>query len=447
MNRLIGLSIISLLLNCATAHALFMSPSPVPLDRIVINTMVRLEKNPGDAKLHYSLARAYYLAFFNQSHLVPAFEHKMSKGNERHYSIAPDWNASFQFIVIREEATRRALLGFEVESVEDLKPDQRQPFYLTLDNIRSSLIKDKWQPKKLNRDKAIAYAVKARSHFLKAIQGDAHPLYYLGLASLYEQVFAFQKSQKPIHPDFASLNLDLTREIYYKAFIMAKKEDADRKFFPVAGLPSLVSHEAGNAWIRLKGDDPRKIKIIQDHINQLKGLKPGPITPLIVTSEEMECPSDFVASGKYVQFDLDGDGIVEWREWISPEAGILVWDPTGSATVTSGRNLFGNYTFQLLWEDGFHALSILDNDGNRQIDGGELDGLSLWYDTNSNGISEAGEIKPVDHFNIRALKLNGIQQRDGMLIRPGGAVYEGEHTPVGHIWDWISQPGSPPLAR
>src|SRR5690606_11753001 len=107
-----------------------------------------------------------------------------------------------------------------------------------------------------------------------------------------------------------------------------------------------------------------------------------------------------------------------WRA--GSKSPLLVWDPEGTGLISSGTQLFGNWFFggkkssytpasingsapPAPWKDGYEALGTLDADGNGRISGIELDGLSLWYDRNMNGISEAGEVKSIKSAGIISL--------------------------------------------
>jgi hypothetical protein len=80
-----------------------------------------------------------------------------------------------------------------------------------------------------------------------------------------------------------------------------------------------------------------------------------------------------------------------------------VFDRHREGRVTSGLQLFGSVTFWLFWENGYDALRSLDDNGDGAIAGLELDGLSLWRDRNSNGVSERGEVRPASEAGVVSL--------------------------------------------
>jgi hypothetical protein len=103
---------------------------------------------------------------------------------------------------------------------------------------------------------------------------------------------------------------------------------------------------------------------------------------------------DLRADGPAVRFDADGSGVAKPWTWITPDAGWLVSDIHRSGRITSALQLFGNVTWWLFWNNGYEPLRALDDNADGTIAGRELDGLSVWRDANSNGVSEAGEVQP-----------------------------------------------------
>lgn len=83
------------------------------------------------------------------------------------------------------------------------------------------------------------------------------------------------------------------------------------------------------------------------------------------------------------------------------ETGFLVWDPLDEGRIESGRQLFGNYTWQIFWKDGFEPLEHLDDDSNGALEGDELKGLSVWHDRGTDGISNGSEVEPLSSFGVK----------------------------------------------
>jgi hypothetical protein len=107
-----------------------------------------------------------------------------------------------------------------------------------------------------------------------------------------------------------------------------------------------------------------------------------------------------------VRFDLNGDQVKESWSWTraNDEDGWLALDRDGNGTIDSGLELFGNWTDQdrSAEPNGFRALREFDKRAN----GGNADGwidvsdrifldLRIWSDRNRNGVSEIGELRPL----------------------------------------------------
>jgi tetratricopeptide (TPR) repeat protein len=127
------------------------------------------------------------------------------------------------------------------------------------------------------------------------------------------------------------------------------------------------------------------------------------VTPIAIPLVGNIDLADIIDGAPAVAFDLDGSGRDQTWEWINPNAGWLVHDFQGTGRVRSGRDLFGSVTFWIFWRHGYEALSALDDDGDRYLRGSELDGLAIWHDTNSNGVSEPGEVRSLASWGVTAL--------------------------------------------
>jgi hypothetical protein len=125
------------------------------------------------------------------------------------------------------------------------------------------------------------------------------------------------------------------------------------------------------------------------------------ITPIAIPLDSSFGPPADPAAR--VLFDADGSGVHRRWTWITPDAGWLVHDPGGTGRITSALQWFGSVTFWLFWENGYHALAALDDDGDGELRGRELMHLAIWHDSNRNGISDPGEVRPLSAHRIVAI--------------------------------------------
>jgi hypothetical protein len=127
------------------------------------------------------------------------------------------------------------------------------------------------------------------------------------------------------------------------------------------------------------------------------------ITPIAVPLRDGLTAQEITNARARVPFDLNGSALPQRWTWITPDAAWLVMDRHGRQQIRSGLQLFGSVTFWLFWENGYHAMRALDDDGDGRLRGEELTGLALWRDANSDGVSDTGEIRSVAEWNIAEL--------------------------------------------
>ena len=106
-----------------------------------------------------------------------------------------------------------------------------------------------------------------------------------------------------------------------------------------------------------------------------------------------------------VFFDHNGDKIAFKSSWVNSSDGILARDIDGDGKITSGAELFGNFTKLKngeLAKNGAQALKDLDdnNDGIFDSNDKAFNEILVWQDKNSDGISQKNELKKV---RIRSL--------------------------------------------
>jgi hypothetical protein len=373
---------------------MFARPQYVPVERLIQNATAYIQQEPNDPSGYYTLGRIHYLAFANKAFIVGAFIHPISS------DVIPFWWwENYLSSARRYEAISIALEEYGFESVDDVYGPGQDEFWDRVRVIENELITGGWQPERPTNEQLIEHAGAAQWNFLRAIALDPNnALYYLGQASLGEQYLDFfQETSTALMPaQIKNIFLDGVKETYFLAYDFSIREDLELERLPIPGLRSIISYEAGKAYIRLWKDEeqiPREVQDKIDGINEnlaiLEALRTGAITPIIISLQENSSLSELLTPGHIVSFDMDGDGFAERRPWVKPTTGFLVWDGDGDGKITSGRELFGSVTWWLFFPNGYRAMDMLDDNRDGFLTYGEFDGISVWFDRNSNGRSES----------------------------------------------------------
>ena len=118
-----------------------------------------------------------------------------------------------------------------------------------------------------------------------------------------------------------------------------------------------------------------------------------------------------------VKFDLFDDGVAISTGWVSGGDGLLVLDRNHDGQIKDGSELFGSATRLSNGEkasDGYAALRELDSNGDGTIssDDAIYGDLRVWVDSNSDGISGAGETKTLAELGIAKINLNATAGTD-----------------------------------
>ncbi|MEM8678646.1 MAG: hypothetical protein AAGF97_04730 [Planctomycetota bacterium] len=422
---------LAMLLGVAPAHGMFMRPTFVPTERLTKNVVTYLAEHPRDAKAYYNLGRIHYLAFVNESRLVP------STGGKDYPAVAADHLLSGEWIHFERDqlARSRALEEQGVTSIQELDDAAAQAFYDRMAEIYQQLEQENWQPEPLTEAELNRHALAAVTAFQQAIALESdNGLYQLGLASLLETM-----AQRQADATIRDLQTQMAATRYQLAFDAARENDNRLERIPITGLKSIVSLEAGKAIERIYGErgDPVPANVVEQ-LQKMQSLERGPITPIVFALDNR--PYAELESGRTVAFDLDADGSAKPWKWLRPDIGILVWMPLSESVVTSGAQLFGPFAFHQLWTDGYAALNALDDDRNGRLQRGELNGIRVWFDRDSNGEMTAAEVVQLEELGFESIEVRPHRDADGILSHPTGI--QRRNGEAVKTWDWHARPAT-----
>jgi hypothetical protein len=173
-------------------------------------------------------------------------------------------------------------------------------------------------------------------------------------------------------------------------------------------------------------------------LEHLTSLKQGLVTPIVFSFRPAAHLDALLAPDTQVDFDLRGYGAQEQWSWVKPELGLLVWDPACSGQIRSARQLFGGYTFQIFRDNGYDALAALDDNLDGVLSGHELDGISVWFDRNGDGVATPDEVVPLPNLGVIAIAVT-MDGHDGIYpTNTRGITFRNGRTL--RTWDWIAIP-------
>ena len=92
-------------------------------------------------------------------------------------------------------------------------------------------------------------------------------------------------------------------------------------------------------------------------------------------------------------------------------------------------------SFFLFHRNGYEALRLLDDNQDGELSGFELDGLAIWTDENSDGVSQRHEVQQVWETDILAIGTQHTTNQEGVMHNPRGVRYsDGRYVPT---FDWV----------
>ena len=149
-----------------------------------------------------------------------------------------------------------------------------------------------------------------------------------------------------------------------------------------------------------------------------------------------------------VDFDIDADGVAEQIGWVGPDDGMLVVDSDGSGAIEDGSEVFSEVFEGGSYANSLEALRSLDSNGDGVIDTNDerFNEIRVWQDADSDGITDAGELKTLAEHGITGVDLNALAVNknvsgnevfaEGSFLREDGST--GSY--VGVSFGVVSQP-------
>ena len=145
-----------------------------------------------------------------------------------------------------------------------------------------------------------------------------------------------------------------------------------------------------------------------------------------------------------VQFDMSGDGNKQSMGWVDQHDGLLVRDINHDGVIGNGTELFGSDTVLRNGEkagDGWTALADVDSNNDGKIDAADaaFGDLKIWVDANSNGVTDAGELRNLIDAGIQSVDvghLNSNNTQNGNVLFGTGQYTkaDGTYAALTDVW-------------
>lgn len=331
-------------------HSMFARPDLIktPVDRLVENISKQVEKEPQNVALQVNLARTHAMAWAKKTDELDV---EKRKPNEPFFGYLPPRIPFGEVIELNDDFQKENKL--DAAAIEKLRAAAAQHLKLAIQSYRKAL--------ELDPDQATAQ---------------------LGLAWALDQ----------------SGNQEDAIDLYRKIVADGWEKEKDLEIAPM-GFQSIVAEAAGYLLDKLdENDDKQEIEELSQKIDRVNQIV-RPVTPIAIALQPGDYGSVYDASAA-VPFDADGSGRRSEWTWIRPPAGWLVYDHHREGKITSALQLFGGVTFWCFWQNGYQALSALDDNQDGWLRGSELAELAVWQDLNQNGMSDLGEVRPLAAFDI-----------------------------------------------
>lgn len=433
--------------------AMFASGDDAPVERLVANVTAYLAKKPKDAAALYLLGRINALAYSSKTARLRAFGFTEQKEGD-----LPHLDLNYSGLEENDPKLRAPpaeIKKFLVDSIRyyraaiNIAPNMAL-YHLSLASIiemaGADIVDAPVEPElEMQHPMTEEDRQKKFDEILKEDYFSHYSFERYGASAvpLLRKLMADPKIKKEIASVARELLESIWREEaiqhYWLAYMLAIRIDIPERENYSIGSP--ISQEAAEHYLKLirtrevSDVESRRIPQIEADLKTLK--KRGiAMTPIIFSETENRTLRELL-SPRRVSFDMDGDGLLDDCAWVKAETSILVWDPKNTSVVTSGRQLFGSVTWWIFWSDGYQALAALDDNGDGELSGAELHGLAVWRDANGNGISDAGEVTPIEETQIAGLSVFSTETAspNAAPANPAGLrMKDGRRLPS---YDWV----------
>lgn len=383
-----SLALLALLPLAATSK--MMAPENVPVERLIKNVEAALKAKPNDPDQLFLLARLHSLAYAKTEAKASVY-----------FDRRGDLTSPFRF------APWMGVQDQEVPASKTLNP-------MRLGHLRSSYF---------------TYKLAVRATPQAGLPKLGWAWVCEEAAKYPRQTSDFGSPKKFTAADFIKQATELYRDI------LSNYRPANAKEHRWTWPDEEPAYEAAKNLQRLLGaklekpEADRLAKVIADY-----EARPVVMSPIIFPVEPTSLTKLFDPS-KTTRFDIAADGIPRDWPWVSTRTAFLAWDPARTGKIKDGTQLFGNRTFNMFFRDGYAALASLDNNHDGWLTGTELSGIAVWHDLNQNGVSDRGEVLPVERRGITAIRARSNGKAGGMLAASVGIRFQtGRIAPT---YDWL----------
>jgi hypothetical protein len=171
------------------------------------------------------------------------------------------------------------------------------------------------------------------------------------------------------------------------------------------------------------------------------------VTPLVLDLNGDGVRTVSIDAG--IKFDLNATGYATEVGWVSAQDGFLALDRNHDGKINDGSELFGSAT-QLATggkaKDGFDALGDLDtnNDGVINASDAQFSELTVWSDSNQDGISQSDEIHSLSDLGITQVSLDAQQhvvrdEGNWIGLESSFSTLDGSTHAMADVWLRINQ--------